>query len=102
MIPLELKEQLKQDPWYSKCARENKDCSGRITWEHCFLYGGKQIQRGWAIIPLCWFHHLGSGLKKEINEYISLRRATIDDFKEFPKKNFEQLKSYLIKKYAQN
>lgn len=78
-IPTKLRQQLSNDPYYYKCVRENKECSGRITWEHAMTYAGKQIQERWAIIPLCWYHHLGNGLHKLTNQIIATSRATNED-----------------------
>lgn len=89
-IPLKLRQQLASDPFYKKCARADEWCSGRITWEHAFRYAGKQINALWAIIPLCWFHHMGKGLNKRINQLIALRRATQEDLALYPKKDWDQ------------
>ena len=99
-IPSKLRKQLADDDYYKKCSREDYNCSGRITWEHAFIYKN-QIQEKWAIIPLCWHHHLGSGLDKEINHYIALKRADINDLcKRMPKKDWKQILNYLENKYA--
>ena len=81
------------------CARKGRDCSGRITWEHAFIYKN-QIQEEWAIIPLCWRHHLGDLLDKELNHYIALKRADLDDLcKRMPKKDWKTMFNYLRNKY---
>jgi hypothetical protein len=69
-IPENLKIEIADDPYYKHCAREDNLCSGRITWEHVWIYARKQINEKWAIIPLCWYHHLGAGLDKEANEWL--------------------------------
>ena len=88
-IPQKLRNQIAADPYMKVCARSGWDCQGRITWEHAFIYAGKQINEAWAIIPLCWFHHLGPGVDKRINEAIALNRATEEDLKKYPKKNWQ-------------
>lgn len=88
-IPPKLRDELAADPYYKFCARSDEECRGRITWEHAFTYAGKQIQRKWAIIPLCEFHHLGAGLDKFINQCIAVARATLADRKEFPRINWQ-------------
>ena len=99
-IPSALRKQLSEDPYYNHCARLGNDCDGRITWEHAFIYK-TQIQEMWSIIPLCWYHHLGAGLDKEINHYIALKRADLNDLcKRMPKKDWKQMFNYLDKKYA--
>ena len=101
-MPLKLRKELSKDPYYSQCVRENCECEGRITWEHAIIVGGRQLQRRWAIIPLCVFHHLGEGLNKEVNQCIALCRATEEDLLEFPKaySRLKQLKQYLIGNYG--
>ena len=88
-VPKKLRDALANDPYYKRCARPT-GCSGRITWEHAFTYAGKQIQERWAIIPLCWHHHLGEGLKKSENIKIAMSRATDADRKKYPRINWRQ------------
>jgi hypothetical protein len=95
-IPIKLKRELEADPYYKKCARENADCWGRITWEHAFTYSGKQIQEHWAIIPLCWFHHLGAGLDKPKNQLIAFSRATVEELSKYPRIEWSKFKRRLI------
>lgn len=72
-------------------ARLAPECKGRITWEHCWIYAGKQIDEAWAIIFLCEYHHdvgtqQGNGdLNKKINQWISLNRATDEELKKYSK-----------------
>ncbi len=94
-IPKKLREELVSDPYYKYCARLGSDCSGRITWEHAWTYAGRQINEKWAIIPLCWYHHLGPGLNKEINRLLSLARATVEDLAKYPRMNWTQVKKSL-------
>ena len=90
-IPEKLREELANDPYYQVCARlKDGDCEGRITWEHAWIYAGKQIQERWAIIPLCWHHHLGAGLEKPKNQYIALMRATPAELAKYPNKNWAE------------
>lgn len=98
-IPPKLRQQLADDPWMHYCARQSYECDGRITWEHAFIHAGKQIQERWAIIPLCWRHHLGDLLDKELNQAIALANATDEDLAKYPRTNWAQLKEYLFKKY---
>jgi hypothetical protein len=99
-IPQKLKEEMSADPYYKQCLRRKEGtCSGRITWEHCWIYAGKQINEKWAIIPLCWYHHLGDGLDKLLNEWFSISRMVKSDEEKYPRKNWKQLRSYLNGKY---
>lgn len=71
------------DPYYDRCCMAFRgDCDGRITWEHTLIFANKQINEKWAIIPLCEFHHAvgqhqdAGGLKKDMNVWVALNRAT--------------------------
>jgi hypothetical protein len=105
-IPTKLREEMADDPYYSVCSRYNENCGGRITWEHVFIYAGKQINEKWAIIPLCEKHHAVNRyqdaglLDKEINQWISIQRATDEDLEKYPKKDWKTLKVYLENKYG--
>jgi hypothetical protein len=83
------------DPYYQKCARAGSECEGRITWEHAWIYAGKQINEKWAIIPLCVFHHLGKGLDKKWNQACALNRATEEDLSKYPKKDWNKERIWL-------
>ena len=86
MIPKHVLNELLSNPWYKRCAASIMgNCSGRITFEHAFVYAGKQINEPWAIIPLCWQHHLGNGLNKNFNRYVAIMRAKPEDFAMYPK-----------------
>ena len=85
-ISPKIKKQLLEES--DVCARKDWDCSGRITWEHVFIYAGKQINEVWAILKLCEWHHLGDGLNKRENERLAVARATEEDLAKYPKKDW--------------
>jgi hypothetical protein len=100
-IPTVLREKMAMDPFYGRCMRRHEGtCSGRITWEHAFIYAGRQIQEQWAIIPLCEYHHLGPGMVKWMNELFALRRATLEDLAKYPRRNWVQHLQALEYKYS--
>jgi len=95
-IPQKLRRIIDTDPYYRVCARaKDGGCQGRITIEHAFIYAGKQINELWALIPLCWFHHLGSGLDKPKNQILALDRATRDDLAKYPRVDWIALRRRL-------
>jgi protein involved in ribonucleotide reduction len=105
-IPLKLRSKLSKDPYYKKCCRGSEgSCDGRITWEHAFIYAGTQIQEGWAIVPLCEYHHAvgkyqdGGDLNKDLNQFIALSRALDEELKKFPRKDWTRIKAYLMQKF---
>lgn len=109
VIPLPLREEMSEDQFYKKCSRnvllhdhvcKPDPLTGKlIEWEHSMIYGGRQIQEKWAIIPVCWLVHRGGKLNKEINEWIALNRATPEDLAKYPKRDWVQRKKYLDGKY---
>ncbi len=100
-IQPKLKSEILADPYYKLCARfSDGGCRGRVTWEHCWIYGGKQINEKWAIIPLCWRHHLGDLLDKNKNRWLSIRRATLTDLQKYPRMAWEQIRKRLNKIYG--
>lgn len=92
---------INNDPYYRKCARRNYgNCDGRITIEHAIIYAGKQLSEMWSYVPLCWYHHLGPGLNKEINIILALNRATDEELAEISKaQDYRKLRDHLNKKY---
>lgn len=102
-ISKKIRQEIDTNPYYKKCARGSEGgCDGRITMEHAFIYAGRQIDEVWAIIPLCWWHHLGDGMVKWLNELIALRRATPEELAKYPKKNWAQELKRLEYVYTQN
>lgn len=75
-------------------------CEQTPEWEHALLYGGKQINEAWAIIPACAYHHRGAGLDKDYNRYVAINRASDDDLAKYPKVDWEQLKKSLNERYG--
>lgn len=94
-MPSALRRQCSADPEYQKCLRKralnDHRCRARpldgqmIEWEHAIIVAGRQVQKRWAIVPLCWYVHSGPGLVKEINVWIALNRATDEELKEISK-----------------
>lgn len=70
--------------------------------EHALIYAGRQVDEAWAIIPLCWRHHLGELLVKGVNILFALRRATDADLDKYPKAKARwiQLRAHLEGQYG--
>ncbi len=106
LIPLKLRKQISADKFMKRCIYNDigrgGECEGRVEWEHAFTYR-QQINEVWAIVPVCSYHHRGNGLDKGYNEYRAIIRADIDDLcQRMPKKNWRQIKKYLISEYGQS
>jgi hypothetical protein len=109
-IPDDLKERIIARPQHGKCFRrlvlKDHECQGRITWEHVFLYGGRQINELWAIIELCDLAH-STGLyqdcgiiEKKINEWISINLMSPEDEARYPRFSWRQRRYYLNSLYG--
>ena len=85
-MPLKLRKQLAELP--QVCARLGDDCEGVLTYEHALLYAGKQVQAKFAVVFLCWYHHLGAGLDKRWNIRKALSQATPEDLKKYPRQTW--------------
>lgn len=95
-IPPKLRIELSDDPNYQTCMRNvllgDHTCERdpikpyqAVEWEHVGTFGGKQIQKRWAIISICYLVHRGGLLDKEINLWIALNRASDEDLVEVSK-----------------
>lgn len=106
-IPKELREKMAENPFMRTCCIPG--CGrGWPSWHHCWIYAGKQINEEWAIMPVCTMHHqYGKSavhkcrMTKELVEYMSLKRATPEDLKKYPKRDWKQKFNYLHNKYGQ-
>ena len=96
-ISLRVKLALQDDPFMKKCCIGGM-CEGRIEWHHVWIYAGSQIDEVWAIVPACKFHHDKAhlpGMNARFQK-ISLERANEEDLAKYPKKDWAQIKKYLI------
>jgi len=89
-IPEQLRKKIAKDSFMEQCIHAHfGQCRGRITWEHAWIYAGKQIQETWAIVPCCEKHNVDvSARDKRYNQYIALKRATKRDLEKYPNKNW--------------
>lgn len=78
-IPKKLNDELNEDPYYKKCCLHFLGgCGGRIERHHALIYGGKQYQAKFCILPACHTHHDMARRKdmKERFDWVLLNRAT--------------------------
>lgn len=97
-MPDDLKAKLEKQTLMNQCCIPQ--CHNDPTWEHSWIYQGRQINSEWALIGLCYDHHQGDEYMIYLNQkkvrakdwgkYITLIRG-IDRAKEnYPKKNWDQ------------
>ena len=94
-VPINLRKEISEDPFMAKCCYtgETQD----ISWEHCWIYAGKQINERWAIVPLVRRLNT-SGMLPEIKNFcrwVSIMRASKEDLEKYPKKDWAQEKKNL-------
>lgn len=104
-IPAGTRKQIDLDPFYKTCIRAHEGtCQGRITIEHSLYYQGRQISDPFALLPLCWHHHLNDN-KKRFNQWVALNRASDEALAKYPKADWKRLREYLnhvFGEYASN
>lgn len=106
-----VKQQLLEEP--DICSFLDENCDGRITWEHAVQFASKQMDKAWAIVKICEYHHSlgkyhnsGGGLIKEKTYWVALNRATDEELLELmpdpiPKRDFFKDRERLNKKYGE-
>lgn len=104
-IPSELRIEMDSDPYYWKCALEpfTDNHVGEVEWHHSLIWGGRQINERWAIIPLCKLCHrrINKPNNNEFVEWITLSRATPNRLSELSKAyDYCRRREYLIKTYG--
>lgn len=84
-----------------------ENCDGRLTKEHALYYAGKELQKEYAILDLCAYHHSvdqfqdGPGLNKEKNIWIALNRADDDELEAISKaKDYARLRTWYNLKFG--
>lgn len=93
-IPLSLRNELSNDPYYEKCCLSYTGmCLGRIEWHHNLIYAGRQQNKKFCILPLCKYHHIRADLKpiREKLDKIMEDRATPEDLAEYPRRKWHLL-----------
>lgn len=98
-IPQELRDELANDQFYKICCIKDEMCSGRIEWHHNLIFGGKQVNEKFCILPVCHFHHEHekNSIIGEKLDYIMWSRATPEQIKYYSKakdyqRDFNRLK----------
>lgn len=87
-----------EDPFMHKCCLSFMGfCGGRVEWHHNLIYAGRQVNEKWCIVPVCHNHHMraeNKEVKKQLDR-VMMSRATEKDLKQFPRKDWAQLKIWL-------
>ena len=109
-IPKKMREILADDPLFKICIHRGDPghvCDSGITWEHSIIYGRKQINELWAIVPCCRsMNNDVSGNDKAFNRFLALYRLHRwdTDYKQeqmlkYSKLNLQQIYKFLSNKF---
>lgn len=78
-LTIEAKQEIQTNPFYLKCCiADFSECKGRIEIHHNMIFGGRQVDDVWTLLPLCHRHHeleKYPEVKERLN-YIMLQRAS--------------------------
>lgn len=94
-IPQKLKDKLSKDKYYKNCVLCRAD---GVQWHHNLIFGGRQVNAEFCILPLCPDCHRKADRKdvKEKLNWIMLNRATDEELIFYSKAiNYLQLKERL-------
>ena len=101
-IPPKLRAEMAEDPYYKKCCITGKlSINTKIEWRHNLIFGGKQVQEKWCILPLAEDIHRDIVKYKEKCDWIMINRATDDDLRRYSKAvDYIKMRDKLNKKYG--
>ena len=85
-IPPELREEMANDKFYSKCCITGKT-NEKIDWHHNLIFGGKQVNEKFCILPLAKSVHDRIVEYKEKCDWIMWNRATDEEIERYSKAN---------------
>ena len=110
-IPQKLRKLIAADDFYKTCAlfgQHGHECEGRVTMEHSIIFGGKQLQELWAIVPLCAAGHGvdnfqdAASTTKDLRIWVALNRATDQELQTISKvENYKRTRERLNKIFGE-
>lgn len=97
-----VKKELTKDKFMESCCVPgcpNKD----IEYNHAIIYAGRQLDKAYAIVPVCKYHHRGNNgtifrIAKDWSTLWAITRGRGKIEKDCPKENWFQLKKHLENK----
>ena len=119
-IPIRIRERINESKRFKQYIHLNTEartgnCRGRITVEHAWIYGGKQIPNTTnkisdelfyqLLVPCCIGHNVGvSGDAKDYNRFVALKQVLKAELWEelglaYPKKNWNLVYNNLYNKF---
>ena len=103
-IPKPLNDELNNDQFYTRCClRVDGLCEGKVERHHNLIFGAKQVQRKFSILPACKDYHHKYANRKDIKEkfdWVMWNRATDEEIAMFSKAtDYQHYKKFLNNKY---
>ncbi len=102
-IPPEMREEMSQDKFYSKCCIADEHCGGVIQWHHNLQFRGSRVNEIFCILPVCKKMHDKADTNeiRERLDHVMWNRATNEQITFYSKANdYKQRKEYLNNKYG--
>jgi hypothetical protein len=72
-IPKKLRSEMDADPYYRTCVCRGYgfgECAGGIQWHHNMIFAGRQVNERFAILPVCYGHHLVAD-RKDVRSHLN-------------------------------
>ena len=99
-IPPSLREEMENDPFYKRCCITFTS-SEKIDWHHNLIFGGKQVNEKFCILPLAKSIHDNIVKYKEQCDWIMWSRASDEEIRRYSKaENYFAKRDKLVAKYG--
>lgn len=99
-IPKALQEDMADDPYYKRCCVSGSSF-GKIDWHHNLIFGGRQVNEKFCILPLSKPIHDNIHKYKEQCDWIMLNRATDEELARYSKAiDYKRMRNVLNEKYG--
>ena len=99
-IPIKLREDMASDPYYKRCCITGRT-SEKIDFHHKLIFGGRQVNEKFCILPLAKSVHDKIVEYKEKCDWIMLNRATDEELARYSKAiDYKRMREVLNKKYG--
>jgi hypothetical protein len=102
-IPEDVQNELSESPRMKICCVANEKCAGRIEWHHAMTFQSRRIQKAFAIVGICAYHHLHEAGCADRILRVCLNLATDEELEEISKAiDYKAMRDRLNLQYAKN
>lgn len=100
-IPKKLRDEMSNDPFYKRCCVSGVT-SEKIDFHHNLIFGNKQVQESFCILPLAKSIHDQITVYKDMCDWIMWSRATPDQIKKYSKAiNYQRIFENLKQRFGE-